>query len=296
VVRPTGKRDVASHLVSLHGISQRRACRLARLNLSTWQYQSRRSGGDALKKRLVELAGIRRRFGYRRLDVLLRREGRVINHKAVHRIYRQEGLQVRKCKRKRVSRAERQPMPVPTQVNVRWSMDFVSDALSNGYRFRTLNIVDDFSRECPVIEVDTSLTGARVVRVLDRLAETRGLPSGIVVDNGPELVSKALDEWAYRNKVRLCFIEPGKPIQNAFVESFNGRFRDECLNEHWFTSLADARKTIEDWRIDYNSQRPHSSLGYATPEEFAKLHQGHAPDAVTIIAQSGQNQTGRLSI
>jgi len=260
---------VVSHLVSAHGLSQRRACRLASLNLSTWQYNSSSSPRTGLRDRIIDLAGERRRFGYRRLHILLRREGWNVNHKAVHRIYREEGLQVRKRKKKRIGPVDRQPIPLPERSNTRWSMDFMSDALSNGTRFRTLNIVDDFSRECPAIEVDTSLTGTRVVRVLDRLKEARGLPRGIVVDNGPELISKALDEWAYRNGVRLHFIEPGKPVQNAFVESFNGKFRDECLNEHWFTSLSDARKTIEDWRIDYNNHRPHSSLGYLTPVEYA---------------------------
>ncbi|MEG3620375.1 IS3 family transposase [Magnetovibrio sp. PR-2] len=276
LVRPSGKRSVVSHMVSEHGLSQRRACRLASLNLSTWQYKSRRPDVQGLRERIVELAAERRRFGYRRLHILLRREGWGVNHKAVHRIYQEEGLQVRKRKRKRIGPADRQPILLPERVNERWSMDFVSDGLANGTRFRALNIVDDFSRECPAIEVDTSLPGARVVRVLDRLADTRGLPNGIVVDNGPELISKVLDEWAYSNNVRLLFIEPGKPIQNAFVESFNGKFRDECLNEHWFTSLADARKIIEAWRIDYNTQRPHSSLAYRTPIEFAKQNQYHA--------------------
>ena len=176
----------------------------------------------------------------------------------------------RVCKRERIGLADRQPIELPERINERWSMDFVSDVLSNGRRIRTLNIVDDFSRECPAIEVDTSLTGMRVVRVLERLSQIRKLPRAIVVDNGPELISKALDEWAYRNGVRLHFIEPGKPVQNAFVESFNGKFRDECLNEHWFTNLADARQTIEEWRIDYNTCRPHSSLGYLTPIEYAR--------------------------
>jgi len=295
-VRPADKRNVVSHLVSAYGLAQRRACRLANLNFSTWQYRSIRQAASGLRRRIVELAGMRRRFGYRRIYILLRREGWQVNHKAVHRIYREEGLQERKRNRKRISPVDRQPIMLPGRVNERWSMDFVSDGLFNGSRFRTLNIVDDFSRECPVIEVDTSLPGTRVVRVLERLAETRGLPAAIVVDNGPELISKALDEWAYRNGVRLHFIEPGKPIQNAFVESFNGRFRDECLNEHWFTSLADARKTIEAWRIDYNTQRPHSSLGYATPEEFASRYHGHAPDIVTTNAQIGQNQQEGLSL
>jgi len=269
---------VVSLMVSEHGLSQRRACRLAGLNLSTWQYKSFNQAVPGLRERIIELAQERRRFGYRRLHILLRREGLNVNHKAVHRIYREEGLQVRKRKRKRIGPVDRQPILLPDLINERWSMDFVSDGLSNGRRFRTLNIVDDFSRECPAIEVDTSLTGMRVVRVLERLAETRGLPKAIVVDNGPELISKVLDEWAYRNDVRLHFIEPGKPVQNAFVESFNGKFRDECLNEHWFTSLDEARRTIEEWRIDYNTCRPHSSLGYMTPVEYAQKGEYHAAE------------------
>ena len=295
VVRPAGKRAVVSHLVEARGLSQRRACRLADLNLSTWQYAPRRQEPSRLRERLKELAAERRRFGYRRLHALLCREGWRVNHKAVHRIYVEEGLQVRKRKRKRVARAERQPMLVPEAPNQRWSMDFQHDLLATGQRFRSLNIVDDFSRECPAIEVDTSLPGVRVVRVLDRLAETRGLPREIVVDNGPELAGKALDEWAWRNGIRLNFIEPGKPTQNAFIESFNGRFRDECLNENWFLDLEDAREIIEAWRIDYNTDRPHSALGYATPEEFASSVQGHAPGQMTTSTQSGQSQQPELS-
>ena len=294
-MRPAGKRAVVTHLVEAQGLSERRACRLAELNLSTWQYAPRRQEPSGLRERLRELAGERRRFGYRRLHVLLRREGWQVNHKAVHRIYVEEGLQVRKRKRKRIARAERQPMPVPEVANERWSMDFQHDLLATGQRFRTLNVVDDFSRECPAIEVDTSLPGTRVVRVLDRLAETRGLPGAIVLDNGPEMTGKALDEWAWRNGVRLHFIEPGKPVQNAFVESFNGKFRDECLNENWFLDLADARRIIEAWRIDYNTNRPHSALGYASPEEFASSHQGHAPGEMTGGAQEGQHQQPGLS-
>ncbi len=281
MVRPAGKRAVVSHLVQAHGLSERRACRLAELNLSTWQYRTRREEQPGLCERIKELAAERRRFGYRRLHALLRREGWRVNHKAVHRIYVEEGLQVRKRKRKRVSRAERCPMLIPEAPNQRWSMDFQHDLLATGQRFRSLNIVDDFSRECPAIEVDTSLPGVRVVRVLDRLAETRGLPLEIVLDNGPEMISKTLDEWAWRNGVRLNFIEPGKPTQNAFIESFNGRFRYECLNENWFLDLEDAREIIEAWRIDYNTKRPHSALGYATPEEFASSLQGHAPGEMT---------------
>jgi putative transposase len=195
VVRPAGKRVVVSHLVQAHGLSERRACRLADLNLSTWQYRARRQARSTLRERLKELAGERRRFGYRRLHALLRREGWRVNHKAVHRIYVEEGLQVRRRKRKRLARALRRPMLVPQAPNQRWSMDFQHDLLATGQRLRTLNIVDDFSRECPAIEVDTSLPGVRVVRVLERLAETRGLPKEIILDNGPEMIGKVLDQW-----------------------------------------------------------------------------------------------------
>ena len=287
MVGPTGKRAVVSQLVSAHGLSQRRACRLASFSLSSYQYRCRSHDDEALRARLKELAAKRRRFGYRRLHVLLRREGWDVNHKKVYRIYTEERLQVRRRHRKRISRTERRPLVAVSAVNQRWSMDFQHDVTAKAQRFRTLNIVDDFSRECPVIEVDTSLTGERVCRVLDRLKASRGLPLEIVLDNGPEMISKALDEWAYRNKVHLNFIEPGKPNQNAFIESFNGRFRDECLNEHWFANLGEARRIIEAWRLDYNQDRPHSALGYLTPNEFASSRQGLTPAVMTSTAQSG---------
>lgn len=200
---------------------------------------------------------------------LLRREGLVVNRKLVQRLYREEGLHVRRRARKRVA-VPRVPMPMPLQANERWSMDFVSDALGDGRKFRALTIVDDVTREVPAIEVDFSLPGGRVVRVLEQLGQARGFPNGIVLDNGPEFRGEALDQWAAARGVVLLFIQPGKPVQNAFAESFNGRFRDECLNESWFVSLADARETIEAWRIDYNRVRPHSGLADATPEEFAR--------------------------
>jgi len=223
-----------------------------------------------LRQKLRELAMVRRRFGYRRLHALLRRDGMAVNHKRVYRLYVEEKLWVRKRNRKRRVAVPRAPMLVPEKVNQVWSMDFVSDALASGRRFRTLNIADDFSREAPAIEVDTSLGGVRVARVLDRLKIERGLPLQIRSDNGPEFVSKAVEQWAYDNGVDWHFIEPGKPIENAYIESFNARFRDECLNENWFTSLPDARQKIEEWRRDYNQRRPHSALGYRTPEEFAQ--------------------------
>jgi putative transposase len=232
------------------------------------RYERQRQGEEKLKARLRTLAGERRRFGYRRLSVLLRREGWAVNHKRVYRLYRQEGLQVRRRKRKRIGAAERQPLAIPIRQNERWSMDFISDALSEGRKFRSLNIVDDFNRECLAAEVDTSIPGARVVRVLERLRERRGLPQLLVMDNGPEFAGRAVDVWAYERGVKLHFIESGKPVQNAFIESFNGKMRDECLNEHWFMSLGEARETIEAWRRDYNEVRPHTSLGNRTPQEF----------------------------
>jgi putative transposase len=201
----------------------------------------------------------------------LRREGFKVNWKLVYRVYREEKLSLRVRKRRRIASLVRVPMDVPKRPNLRWSMDFVSDQLgSTGRRFRCLTIVDDFTRECLAIEVDTSLPGDRVARVLDRLAFLRGLPQGIVIDNGPEFTGRALDTWAFARKVKLDHIRPGKPVENAFIESFNGRLRDECLNEHWFSTLKEAQVRIEAWRQDYNRNRPHSSLGDMTPEEFAK--------------------------
>lgn len=268
-MKPAERRPVVAYLEAEWCLAERRACGLASLGRSTARYQCRRSGDQELRERLREKAGERRRFGYRRLHVLLRREGWTVNHKRVYRLYREEGLSVRQRKRKRVSRAERVPLQAPTGPDQVWCLDFLQDALSWGRRIRMLAVEDAFHRESLAIEVDTSLPGGRVVRVLDRLADERGTaPDVIVLDNGPELTSKALDQWAYERGVRLHFIDPGKPQQNGFIESFNGRFRDECLNEHWFLSLADARKIIEDWRIDYNQNRPHSSLGNLTPEEY----------------------------
>jgi putative transposase len=221
-----------------------------------------------MRRRLRELAAERPRFGYRRLHVLLRREGVSINHKRVERLYRAEGLAVRRRTRKRVARDGRGRAALPQRPNQQWGIDFVSDALAWGRRIRLFTVVDVFTREVLAIEVDTSLPGGRVVRVLERLAAEHGAPDEIVLDNGPELAGKAVDQWAYERGVWLRFIEPGKPVQNAFVESFHGRLRDECLDRHWFLGLADARRTVEAWRVDYNRARPHSALGYRAPEEF----------------------------
>jgi putative transposase len=252
-----------------HEVSVRRACQVVELAESSFRYGSRRQEPEGLRERLVELAGERPRFGYRRLHVLLVREGWRVNHKRIQRMYREEKLAVRRKRRKRIAQTARRPKVVPKTANERWSMDFMSDSLATGRTFRTLNVIDDPTRECLAIEVDTSLSGERVTRVLDRLIARRGKPQSLVIDNGPEFASRAMDAWAYQRGIQLDFIRPGRPIENCFVESFNGSFRDECLNQHWFTSLDDARRTIEAWRIDYNRVRPHSSLGNLPPVEFA---------------------------
>ena len=249
--------------------SERRACQLAGIGRSSCRYQAQGRQDPELRQRLRELAGERRRFGYRRLTVLLRREGRRVNPKRVYRLYCEEGLTVRGRKRKRRKAEARRPLMLPTQANQVWTLDFTHDNLASGRKFRTLNLMDGFTRESPRIEVDTSLPGLRVVRVLEAVAGERGYPPAIQVDNGPEFLSRVVDQWAFEHGVELHFIEPGKPTQNAPIESFNGKFRDECLNENWFLTLQEAREKIEAWRRDYNQARPHSALGYQTPEEFA---------------------------
>ena len=267
---PQAKREAVTHLMVTHQFGVTRSCGLIGISRSLYRYESKRPDDTPLKERLAELAGQKRRYGYRRLHVLLRREGWLLNWKRTYRVYREAGLMVRRRKRKRIVGIDRLQKVIATAPNQSWSMDFVSDGFVDGRRLRCLNIVDDFTRECLAIEVDTSLPGRRVVSVLERLAEFRGLPQSVTVDNGPEFISKALDEWAYRQQLQLRFIAPGKPTQNAYVESFNGKFRDECLNEHWFLSMRHAREVIARWRQEYNEERPHSSLDDQTPNEFAE--------------------------
>lgn len=250
------------------GLSIRRACRLISLWRATYSYHHKEDHDDALRQRLKELAEERRRFGCPRLHIILKREGLVINHKRTERIYREEGLSLRRKKRKRKISFQRVKLANADRVNQHWSMDFASDSTYTGRKFRALVIVDDYSRECPAIEVDSSIPGSRVVAVLERLAEMGGLPEVITVDNGPEFTGKIMDEWAYRRGIKLNFIRPGKPVENAYIESFIGRLRDECLNENWFASLKEAKGIIETWRKDYNEVRPHSSLDYLSPMEF----------------------------
>jgi putative transposase len=270
MVTPAARREVVAHLQERHHLSQRRACRVAGAPRATVRYRPRRPAQEALRARLRELAAQRPRFGYRRLTVLVRREQGAVNHKRVYRLYRLEGLAVRRRGRKRLARSARVAPVVALEPGQRWAMDFMQDSLASGRPFRTLNVVDLASRECLAIEVDTSLPGARVVRVLERLCAVHGRPAAITMDNGPEFAGLALDAWAYREGVQLDFIAPGKPMQNGHLESFNGKFRDECLNQHWFTDLDDAQATIAAWRDDYNAVRPHSALGNLTPLDFAE--------------------------
>ena len=250
--------------------SQRRACALAGIDPRVYRRKSTRPAEDALRKRMKELSGERRRFGYRRLHILLKREGWEVNWKKIYRLYREEGLTVRKRGGRKRAIGTRAPMPIPQGPNQRWSLDFVSDALSDGRRFRILCVIDDFSRECLAAVADNSLSGTRVARELDRIAEMRGYPCMVVSDNGTELTSNAMLQWQEERKVEWHYIAPGKPMQNGFVESFNGRLRDECLNEHLFPNLIQARRLIAAWRDDYNHYRPHSSLDGLSPREYLK--------------------------
>jgi putative transposase len=275
MVTPALGREMVVYLTTQYAVSQRRACYVVGIQRATVRYRPQQQAkrverSAAITTRLLALAALRPRFGYRRLGVLLRREGYVANHKRVYRLYRQSHLALRRRRRKRLAAFSRVPLLMPVRANQVWAMDFMQDALVSGRKFRTLNIVDVYTRECRAIEVDTSLGGTRVVRVLARLAEAHGTPVRIMLDNGPEFTSKALDAWAYAHQVELTFSRPGKPTDNSYIESFNGKLRDECLNSHWFTSLDDARATLEAWRCDYNETRPHSALGQLAPTAFAQ--------------------------
>lgn len=249
--------------------SQRHACGLVGLAPKVYRYRRRRGDDGVLRTRLLALAAHRRRFGYRRLHLLLRREGFAVNHKKLYRIYREEKLVVRKRSGRKRALGVRAPMALPEARNQRWSLDFVSDAFVDGRRFRTLAVVDDFTRECLALVADTSLSGARVARELDAVIAVRGKPTTVVSDNGTELTSLAMLRWQQETGVAWHYIQPGKPQQNGFIESFNGRLRDELLNETLFRSLSHARELLAEWRTDYNDCRPHTSLNGLTPNEFA---------------------------
>jgi putative transposase len=273
MVKPAAKREAVSHLRENYAVGMRRACGLMKLSVSSYSYRPRRRQDEPLREALRSLAARRRRWGYRMLGQALRREGFGDNHKRIYRVYREERLQVR-VRRRRKAGLWRGPKPCAAQRrNERWSLDFMSDQLANGRRIRVLNVIDDHTRECLASEIDSSIGGHRVCRVLDRLVAQRGHPRELLSDNGPEFAGSALARWAYEHCVEHRFIEPGKPVQNAFMESFNGTMRNECLNEHWFAGLDDARRIVEAWRVDYNECRPHSSLGGKTPAEFATCAQ-----------------------
>ena len=267
---PTAQRAAVGHLQATYAMSERRACRALGAHRRTMRYQRRaRSDESQVRERLRALAAARPRWGYRRLHVLLKRELGRINRKRVQRLYRLEGLAIRRRTRKRVARTPRGMQSPLWRRGEAWAVDFMQDVLADGRRFRTLNVLDTVTRECLAIEVDTALPGKRVVRLLDQLILWHGAPKQITLDNGPEFTGQALDAWAYQHQVTLDFIDPGKPMQNGYLESFNGKFRDECLNVHWFRSLADARQTITAWKESYNTERPHSALGGRTPREGA---------------------------
>jgi putative transposase len=258
-----------AHLQALLDVSERRACRVIDADRTSVRYRSRRGDDGDLREKLRALAQERRRFGYRRLHILLRRDGELINRKKTQRLYREEGLAVRRRKGRKRAVGARMPPPVPALPNQRWSLDFVHDQLATGRRFRVLNIVDDVTRECLAAVPDTSISGKRVVPELAALIAERGKPGMIVSDNATELTSNAVLAWCGEAGIEWHYTAPGKPTQNAFVESFNGRMRDELLNETLFMSMGHVREKIAAWADDYNTGRPHSSLGYTTPAAFA---------------------------
>jgi putative transposase len=309
MVTPAARREAVAHLQIAYEVSERRACSALGADRTSVRYRSCRPDDAAARARLRELASIRRRFGYRRLHILLRREGIVMNHKKLRRLYREERLQVRRRGGRKRALGTRAPMALPQGPNQRWSLDFLSDAMTDGRRFRVLAIVDDFTRECLVLVADTSLPGLRVARELDTVIAIRGRPGTIVSDNGTELTSMAILRWSQERQIAWHYIAPGKPQQNAFIESFNGRLRDELLNETLFSSLAHAREALSFWKDDYNTIRPHSGLGNLTPAAYAnrsapdkqrdgtlRYTEGSAPRPVASPSQMGSNQSGTLLI
>jgi len=309
MVTPVARREAAAHLCQTYTVSQRRACRAIGTDRSSVRYRSRRPGDDVIRARLRELAAARRRFGYRRLHILLRREGTHMNHKKLRRLYREERLQVRRRGGRKRALGTRAPIALPQGPNQRWSLDFVSDTLTDGRRFRILAVVDDFTRECLCLAADTSLSGIRVARELDLIITVRGRPATCISDNGTELTSMAILRWCQETRVEWHYIAPGKPQQNAFIESFNGRLRDELLNETLFVSLAHARAVLAAWKDDYNTIRPHSGLGNLPPAVYAQFSDpamqrdgtlrslaGVAPHPVAPPSLTGSNDEQTLLI
>lgn len=267
---PQAKRVAMDDLMVNHSLSQRRACRLLAFDRSVGRYKHKKKNDAEMQAKIISIAHERRRFGYRRIGILLKREGIKINHKKVYRLYKEAGLKVRKRGGRKRALGSRILPEVLFKPNQRWSLDFVSDALANGRRLRILTIVDDFTRENLKMVVDTSINGARVARELSELIETKGKPKCILSDNGTEFTSNVILKWAWDKKIGWKYIQPGKPMQNGYIESFNGKLRDECLNENWFINIKEARSIIEKWRLDYNGYRPHTSLNGLSPDQFAR--------------------------
>lgn len=267
-------------MVEEHQLSERRACRLVGLSRDSYRHPPKTSeASQLLSDRIVEIAHTRRRFGYRRIHDMLKLDFPGINHKRVYRLYRAANLAVRRRRKAKRPANERVPLQLARTVNEVWSMDFVSDSLSSGRRLKCLTVADDFSHECVDIAVDFGMSGEYVTRVLDAAARFRGYPQAVRTDNGPEFTSRAFMAWAQCHGIRHILIQPGRPMQNGYIESFNGKFRDECLNEHWFQTLVQARQVVAAWRSDYNEVRPHSSIGRIPPAQFAQLHRRRAGDA-----------------
>jgi putative transposase len=275
VVTVVQRRHAVQEAMTAAELSERRACRFTGFARSTQRYAPQRDD-LALRARLETLAELKPRWGYRRLHWLLTREGWQVNRKRVQRVYRVAGLTVRRRRRKRVS-VVRVSRPLPHAPNARWSMDFMQDTLGDGRVIRLFTVVDDFTRACVLLVVDFALPALRVIRELDRVGQTTPLPDTLVCDNGAEFTSQAFDRWAHEHSIALQFIRPGKPVENAYIESFNGRLRDECLNQSWFVSLGDAQRTIEAWRLEYNGARPHSALADRTPAEFIAAYERTNP-------------------
>lgn len=264
----SARRDVA-FVMAEFAYSERQACKLVDVDRTSYRYEARPDKNDQLREALIALARQKPRWGYRRLWVVLSKRGHDVNVKRIYRLYRQAHLAVRRLKRKRLERGA----PVNALLaapNQEWGLDFVSDGVASGRGIRMLTVVDGYTRECPAIEVGVSLGSGRVTRTLDRVIAERGTPKAIRCDNGPEFTSRHFLAWCEERGISLVHIQPGRPMQNGYVESFNGRLRDECLNANWFLNVVDAKEKIEHWRVEYNSDRPHSSLAYRTPEEFAK--------------------------
>lgn len=276
MVGAPARRDLVRHMIK-QGLSERQALRVIGMSPSAYRYQPAADRNSALRERIVALAQRHRRYGAGMIYLKLRQAGEVVNHKRVDRLYAEAGLQVRRRKRKKIPMADRHPLQRPQAANQLWSMDFVFDRTAEGRSLKSLTIVDDATHEAVAIVPERAIGGNQLVRILEQLGRTRGLPKAIRTDNGREFCSRAMLTWAHARGVQLFLIEPGKPNQNAYVESFNGRFRDECLNEHWFTSLQHARVVIDGWRREYNEERPKKSLGGLTPAAYAK----------TLIQKSG---------